>query len=193
MWWTLDAVPALAGLALHAPAERRAIERWEATVRASAIDRGTGLIIAGFDPARRRAIGPPRGCALMLALPDLRIASPLLADEQWATARRLLVRTTSGLTGVREYPEPLDLPASTDSGRIVLGLGEAASGFALAAAASAGDMDLLARLLRSARLVAPPAWVGDRLVLQGVPPVGQAAMLRAKVWDARALAVASRA
>lgn len=102
------------------------------------------------------------------------------------------MRSVAGVTGVREYPEPLDLPPNTDSGRIFLGLGEAASGFGLAAAAAAGDIELLATLLHSARRVAPPRWNGDELSLANVPPVGQAALLRAKVWSAQAAAVAAR-
>ncbi len=192
MWWTLDPVPALAALTLRgAGAAPR--ERWEATVRASAIDPATGLVIAGWNPERRRAIGTPRGCALMLALPDLYVVSPGLAQEQWSRARSHLVRTVQGVTGVREYPEPIDLPATTDSGRILFGLGEAASGFGLAAAAAAEDTLVLAALLRSARRVAPPTWHGDELALPNVPPVGQAALLRAKVWNTTAAAVAGRA
>jgi hypothetical protein len=167
--------------------------RWEATVRASALDPVTGLVIAGFHPGRGQAMGPPRGCALMLALPDLFVLSEDLARQQWGLARTHLVRSVGGLTGVREYPEAVDLPPSTDSGRILLGLGEAASGFALAASAAAGDLELLAVLLRSARRVAPPTWRGDRLSLANVPPVGQAALLRAKVWNASAAAVAGAA
>lgn len=192
MWWTLDPVPALAALTLRGAAAA-ARERWKATVRASAIDPATGLIIAGWNPERGRAIGTPRGCALMLALPDLDIVSAALAQDQWTRARRHLVRTVQGLTGVREYPDPIDLPATTDSGRILFGLGEAASGFGLAAAAAADDKVVLAALLRSARRVAPPTWRGDELVLPNVPPVGQAALLRAKVWNAAAAAVAERA
>jgi hypothetical protein len=189
--WTLDAAPALAALTLRG-AGPAPLDRWESTVRASAIDPATGLIVAGWNPARGRAIGPPRGCALMLALPDLFVASPAFANEQWALARRHLVRSVGGLTGVREVPEPLEVPPSTDSGRIILGLGEAASGFGLAAAAAAGDLALLAALLRSARRVAPPSWNGDELSLANVPPVGQAALLRAKVWSADAAAIAGR-
>ena len=128
----------------------------------------------------------------MLALPDLFVASPAFAEDQWARARAHLVRRAAGVTGVREYPERLEFPPSSDSGRIVLGLGEAASGFALAAAAAAADMDTLASLLGSARRVAPPTWMGDELTLDNVPPVGQAALLRAKVWSAAAAAVAAR-
>jgi hypothetical protein len=189
--WTLDAAPALAALTLRG-AGRASLARWESTVRAAAIDPATGLVVAGWNPERRSGIGPPRGCALMLAFPDLFDASPLFANEQWALARRHLVRSVAGVTGVREYPEPLDLPPNTDSGRIFLGLGEAASGFGLAAAAAAADMELLATLLRSARQVAPPRWNGDELSLTNVPPVGQAALLRAKVWSAETAAIAAR-
>ncbi len=192
MWWTLDPVPALAALTLRG-AGGAARARWEATVRASALDPATGLVIAGWNPERGRAIGTPRGCALMLALPDLHVVSPALAQEQWARARRHLVRTVQGVTGVREYPEPIDRAATTDSGRILFGLGEAASGFGLAAAAAAEDMVVLAALLRSARRVAAPTWHGDKLALPDVPAVGQAALLRAKVWSAKASAVAGRA
>ena len=87
MWWTLDPVPALAALALRGEGAQ-ARERWEATVRASAIDPATGLVIAGWNPERGRAIGTPRGCALMLALPDLYLVSPRLAREQWSSRVR---------------------------------------------------------------------------------------------------------
>jgi hypothetical protein len=130
-------------------------------------------VVAGWNPERRRAIGTLRGCALMLALPDLFVVSPGLAQEQWTHARRRLVRTVQGVTGVREYPDPIDLPATTDSGRILFGLGEAASGFGLAAAAAAEDMVVLAALLRSARRVAPPTWQGDELVLRTCLPLGK--------------------
>ncbi len=192
VWWMLDAVPALAALPLRGEGAT-AVAGWESTVRCCAIDPATGLVVAGWNPARGRGIGPPRGCALMLALPDLFVAAPAFANEQWVLMRRHLVRGAAGLTGVREYPEPLDLPPTTDSGRIILGLGEAASGFGLAAAAAAGDLELLAALLRSARRVAPPSWNGDELTLANVPPVGQAALLRAKVWSAEAAAIAGRA
>ncbi|HVH47588.1 MAG TPA: hypothetical protein VM925_34870, partial [Labilithrix sp.] len=192
IWWTLDAVPALAGLALHG-SDGSAARKWEATVRAAAIESATGLIRAVFDAEHQRAIGPVRGCALMLAFPELNVVAPAFASEQWELAKTHLVRTLEvvafaiPLTGVREYPEPLDLPANVDSGRIVMGLGESASGFGLAAAAAMNDLELLSRLLRSARLVAPPIWEGERLTLRGVAPVGQAAMLRAKVWSAKTL------
>lgn len=192
MWWTLDSVPALAALTLRGKGEA-ARGRWESTVRASAIDPATGLVIAGWNPERRRAIGTPRGCASMLALPDLHVVSPSLAKQQWSRARTHLLRTVAGVTGMREYPEPLDLPPTVDSGRILFGLGEAASGFGLAAAAASGDMVVFAALLRSVRRVVPPLWHGDELTLPNVPPVGQAALLRAKVWNAEAADVAARA
>lgn len=182
MWWTLDAVPALAALTLRKEMpEVRA--RWERTVLARALDLDTGLIMAGWHPERFLGTGRPRGCALMMAMPDLQIVSPALASGQWQLAKEYLVRSVEGLTGVREYLEPQDGPVTVDSGRIVLGLGEAASGFGMAAAAAMKDQTVLDLLAYSARIVAPPKWEGDELTLPGVPPVGQAAMLRAKVWD----------
>lgn len=189
---TLAVVPALAALAtLGLAADARV--RWEILARATAIDRSTGLLVPSWGTTRAGAAhaAHPSGSALMFALPELHLVAPSLAEEQWGLARKHLVRTFQHFVAVREYPDPIDLPPTEESGRILFGFGEAASAFGVAAAAAGGDLPALAALLRTARRVAPPRWEDDRLVLADVHPLWQAALLRAKVWDAAAFTVAS--
>jgi hypothetical protein len=65
-------------------------------------------------------------------------------------------------------------------------LGESASGFGLLAAAAMKDMSLHGELVASARAVVHLEWQGDELVAQGIPPVGQAALLFGRTYRASA-------
>jgi hypothetical protein len=186
MWLPGDNAPALAALALDArmrgAAAPEAVTRFVAAVRSWAHDERTGLMCAYVDPANHRCVGPPRGSSLLLAMPALATLDPVLAQAQWQAARSHLSRTLWGLTGFREYPEGTVATADVDSGRIVSGLGESASGFGLLAAAAMADQRLHGDLNASVHAVVHYEWRGDELVADGIPAVGQAALLFGRVY-----------
>lgn len=182
--WVTDSLPALAAMALRARREGRADrpgwDRWRATVEASSLDATTGLLIAPLHAVSRRAMGPPRGSATMMAQPYLAVLDAPFAGAQWASAERHLLVTAGGLDGAREHPRGMERPPDMDSGRVVFGMGEAASGFAILAAASMGDDARAERLARSAWAVAGPRVSGDRVECRALPPVGHAVVLAGK-------------
>ncbi|MFO0556915.1 MAG: hypothetical protein U0269_02735 [Polyangiales bacterium] len=181
--WITDNLPALAALELRARrtgGDRPPFSaRWITFARERSIDARTGLVIAPYNTAARRPIGPARGCATMMSQPMLAVIDATFAADQWSRASEHLVRSVAGLTGAREYAEGVAGRADRDSGRIVLGMGEAASGFAIAAAASMGDHETARRLAVSAWLAASPRRDGPRIETS-LPTVGHAIILYGK-------------
>ena len=140
--WVTDSLPALAAMALRARREGRADrpgwDRWRATVEASSLDATTGLLIAPLHAVSRRAMGPPRGSAAMMAQPYLAVLDTSFARAQWASAELHLLVAAGGLEGAREHLRGMERPPDLDSGRVVFGMGETASGFVILAAATSG-------------------------------------------------------
>lgn len=181
--WITDNLAALA--ALHLRAQRTGAAppsygaQWIDFVRRRSIDPRTGLVIAPFNSATNAPIGPARGCATMMSQPALAIIDPTFAREQWTRAQTHLVATIAGITGAREYATGVTGRADGDSGRIVMGFGESASGFAIAAAASMGDHDAARRLAQSAWLATGPRRARSRIDAS-LPIVGHAIILYGK-------------
>jgi hypothetical protein len=171
MTFLADNIVSLAALVLHDPSPRvkRLVARFEETVRRAWIDPGTGLLRAtleGGDPT-------PRGSATLYALPWLTVVAPDLARAQWRAAQGALATDVNGLLAYREYPHGVDGHRTVDSGRLVNGAGEAATGLAVAASRAVGDETTHARLLGEARAVLAVAGVE-------VPALGWAVVLRGR-------------
>ncbi|MBL8678657.1 MAG: hypothetical protein JNK05_05805 [Myxococcales bacterium] len=184
MTWVTDSVPALAALALHA---RRANEpeplawnRWKNTVQTHMIEPRTGLVVAPFNSAAQRAMGPPRGSALLMAVPYLAAIDEPFARAQWRQLESHLLVSIGDLSGAREFPRGMELRPDADSGRVVLGMGESASGFAILAAASMGELVTAERLARSAWAASGAVIAGDRVDCPELPTVGHAIILAGK-------------
>lgn len=186
--WATDSVAALAAMALRAHDERATSvpwTRWKRTAESLLIERQTGLVVAPFNSVARRAMGPPRGSALMMAMPYLATVDAAFARRQWEQARAHLLVSVGDLAGCREFPAGIEAHADADSGRIVLGMGESASGFAILAAAAMGELALAERLARSAWAVSGARLAGERIDCPELPVVGHAIILAGKARLAR--------
>lgn len=153
--WPADQAVTLAGLRrfdLAHPAVAALVDeplhRWKATL-AEHLDAKTKLPrseLTGQGPGARW----PRGCAQSWMTRYLAELDPELASTWWRQYQKHFLVRLPGVVGFREWPPGVVGPADVDSGPIVLGIGAAASAFAIAAAKSQGDALLATQLEASA-------------------------------------------
>jgi hypothetical protein len=172
--------------ASHASTLRRFVEH----TRAHLLDPRTGLVVFNVDP-QGRAAGPCRGSGVgwntfYLPFVDERFA----AEQLEALKRHMVVRVPGGFAAVREYPRGVEGAGDVDSGPLVLGLSPSGTGFAIAGARRAGDVELLDGLLGTAELAGFTVPTGPGRRYLTAPLVGDAillAMKTARPWDRRYL------
>lgn len=183
MYWPADNLPALSALVRY----DRAFHQDLAVVkipflkqlRSRYLDR-RGLVSSYIDPNRHRVLQGGRGISVSYALHFLPDVDSALAAEQYGLFKRHLLRQAMGFAAVREFPEGEPPEIDVDSGAVVLGLGTAASGFAVAAAAIMRDEPLTEALLRSVAIAGLPRLGEGELQYHAMPPVGQAVILFGK-------------
>lgn len=154
--WPADQAATLASLARHDAAHgttllAEPLAQWR-TVMSKRLDPKTGLPwseVTGKAPGAKH----PRGCAQSFITRYLAEADPTLAAEWWTLYREHFTVRVAGLVGFREWPPGVERKGDVDSGPIILGIGTAASAFAIAAAKSQGDELLAAQLEASAGAV----------------------------------------
>lgn len=154
--WPADQTATLASLARFDAAHgTRLVEepltKWKA-VMAKHLDVKTGLPeseVTGKGPGAKH----PRGCAQSFITRYLSEVDPALASEWWERYREHFTVRIAGMVGFREWPIGVERKSDVDSGPIVLGIGTAASAFAIAAAKSQGDALLAGQLEGSADAV----------------------------------------
>jgi hypothetical protein len=88
----------------------------------------------------------PRGCAQSYITRYLNEADPSLAATWWSAYRTHFLVRMGPIAGFREWPPGVERKGDVDSGPIIMGIGTAASAFALAAAKAQGDLALAAQL-----------------------------------------------
>lgn len=192
--YTADNAVSVAALALHDDASGAArdpvIERWLEHTRRELLDPRTGLIVSGVDP-RGAPIGAGRGswagwCSFYLPFID----EALAADQYGKLRRHLAEPLLFGAAGVREHARGVDGGGDVDSGPVVWGISPSGTGFAIAGARRARDVELLDGLLTTAELFGSTVqWAGRRRYLLA-PLVGDAILLAMKTappWDRRFL------
>lgn len=184
MWWPTDNLPAFAGLKLYAKALSVEVppvhQKWLQSMKSHYLDKDTGLMCAYVSPKDKRPAHVPRGVAVMFSIPFLVHLDADFAANQYRQAKKHLVRRTLGLAAVREFVAGKEARPDVDSGPLAFGFGPSASGFAIAAAAAMGDIELLDALVRSSTLAGAPELKDGKLRFKIVPVVGQAIMLFGK-------------
>ncbi|MBL8917100.1 MAG: hypothetical protein JNM17_40720 [Archangium sp.] len=88
----------------------------------------------------------PRGCAQSYITRYLSEADPKLAATWWTAYRANFLVRMGPIVGFREWPVGVERKGDVDSGPIIMGIGTAASAFALAAAKAQGDVLLAGQL-----------------------------------------------
>ena len=87
----------------------------------------------------RKYSNHPRGCAMAYLLHYMGRFNPDLAKSKWILYKKHMKKRLFGFTGFREYPETYNGKWTPDSGPIIKGIGVAASGLAMNAAATLDD------------------------------------------------------
>lgn len=168
--WVPDSAAGLAAVELHA----RCLGLASAGAVARRWPREPGGLFR-FTPST-----PARGSGAGFVSVYLPLIDGCLAREQWALMRaRFGVRPLPGLAALREWPHGVGLDGDVDSGPLVLGLSPAGTGFALAAASSAGDDAWRAGMLRVAEAAGFTVPFGGRHYALA-PLVGDASVLAAR-------------
>jgi hypothetical protein len=99
-----------------------------------------------------------------------------LARQQWALAKaRFGVAPLPGFFALREWPRGVGRGGDMDSGPVLFGLSPSGTGFAIGAAAAAGDLEAAAGMARTAELAGFTLPFGGRHFLVG-PLVGDASV-----------------
>lgn len=184
--WAFCNAAALAGLRLadavdgtdHGDLARR----WVARARERLIDESSGLLVSSYHWDGRHRDGP-EGSSIWFAIHALWLVDEPFAREQWERARPALGEQLLGFGWAREWPRGREGPVDIDSGPIVPGLEASASssGLGILAAATAGDDEWLAALLRSLDLGGFPLEEDGELRYAAGNQVGDAVLLRALV------------
>lgn len=156
--WPADQAVTLAGLhrfdVAHAPATPLAdapVSEWKRVLEAY-LDPKSGLPkseVTGKGPGAKW----PRGCAQSYLVRYVSEFDAALAASWWESYRAHFLVRMPGVMGFREWPRGVERPADIDSGPIILGIGTAASAFAIAAAKSQGDTLLASQLEAGANLL----------------------------------------
>jgi hypothetical protein len=178
MWWITDNLPALSALARY----DRVFKKDTSTIRKKFLkslkthylDEKTGMICTYVHPPTHRRVQEPRGISQMYALHFLRDIDPEFSKEQYALAKKHLVREALGLAAVREFPEGSKETSDIDSGPVVLGLGPSASGFAIGASVVMEDWSTNRSLLEASVVVGMPVFQKGEIHYLAMPIVGQA-------------------
>lgn len=152
--WPADQSATLASLGRYDAAHHThlldaPLDGWR-EVMAKHLDAKTGLPVSevtGKAPGAKY----PRGCAQSFITRYLSEVDPTLAADWWEKYRAHHLTRIGVIVGFREWPRGVDRSGDVDSGPIVLGIGAAASAFAIAAAKSQGDDTLAAQLEASAQ------------------------------------------
>jgi hypothetical protein len=152
------------------------LARWADAVRATQIDRASGLVFQRMGAIDGRPHDAPRGSGTALAayfvgFADRKLAATL-ADALWRHEGTFL-----GFGAIREYAEGHRGGGDVDSGPVVFGVSVSATGFALAPARAFGRDEVFERLYRTTDLF------GVRVAANGATrfttggPIGNALLL----------------
>ncbi len=145
--WPADQAAALYALHRYDPAlADEAFAAWKGVLDARGTDADTGLPVSELT-GKYGYSATPRGCALFWSVGYLAAVDPDYARALWdVSSAQMAIRTPLG-PGMREYPAGRERGADFDSGPIVMGIGAAASAFAVGAAHSVGDADTAQQLV----------------------------------------------
>ena len=95
----------------------------------------------------------PRGCSMAYLIHYMSRFKPQEAQKQWALFKKHMMIQVLRNTGFREYLEEYKGGWTPDSGPIIKGVGIAATGLALNAASTVGDMKTYKKLNKGMEMV----------------------------------------
>jgi hypothetical protein len=190
--WTFDHSVALAAMkagdVLDGTDHSALIRGWLDAAKQRLTDRDTGMLVSDYNLSGRFRDGP-EGSSIWLSATMLRVVDEPFARAQYQLAKKHLAHSIAGFGLAREWPQGVHGHTDIDSG-IQLPLVEASpssSGFALVAAATFEDKELLTRLLASLDYAGFPERDATGLTYSAGNEMGDAVLLYAltqgPAWD----------
>ena len=128
------------------------VRKWLAFMTSSGADSKTGLPMSELTGITRYS-RYPRGCALSWTVKYMSGFAPKEARTLWARYKKIYKINFGIAAAFCEYPPGIDLGTDYDTGPIVFGMGSAATGLAMPAAAWAEDWLTLCQLRSSMAIV----------------------------------------
>ncbi len=179
MSWPVDAYPAIHALRAHRylvnPQYEPLIEEWlAATVHR--LDPATGLVPHRSQAKDGTPIGGARATSQTLILRFLADIEPKLGAQFYSLFRQsYLVFHTTGLPGVREYPQGVNGSGDIDSGPLLDGISLSATAVMMGTARMYNDQETAVAIEQAGEALAMPiTWRGQKRYGFGLIPVGDA-------------------
>jgi len=127
-------------------------DKWLNYINDNCIHKSTGLYqteVLGTKKYSRQ----PRGCSIAYLIHYMNRFQPEEAQKQWTLFKKHMMIQVMGNTGFREYLKQYKGRWTPDSGPIVKGVGIAATGLALNAASTMGDVKTYNKLNKGMQMV----------------------------------------
>ena len=131
---------------------KQPVQNWLAFMAAGGTDPATGLHKSELTGITRYS-RYPRGCALSWTAKYMSSFAPKEARDLWQRYKKFYKINFGIAAAFREYPAGVDLGMDYDTGPILFGMGSAATGLAMPAAAWTGDRLTLCQLRTSMTIV----------------------------------------
>jgi hypothetical protein len=182
--WMFDHATALAAMraadALDGTDHRPFAREWLTLAREKHTHPATGLLCSSLNTDGGVNDGP-EGSTIWWVAHALEVVDRKFAADQYARAKKELIREVCGFAYSREWPVSWQGPMDIDSGPIIPGLQASAgsSGLAFVGASAFGDQPLLKKLLASVYLAGFPVRRGGSLKFCASNQVGDAVLLYA--------------
>lgn len=190
--WVFDHSVALAAMkagdVLDGTDHSELMKKWLQVAKAKLTDRETGMLVSDYNLDGKFRDGP-EGSSIWLAATMLKVVDEPYAKKQYELAKKHLAHSIARFGLAREWPRGAGGKMDIDSG-IQIPLVEASpssSGFALVAAATFSDRELLTRLLASLDYAGFPEKDASGLTYSAGNEMGDAVLLYAltqgPAWD----------
>ena len=127
-------------------------DKWLSYMNRHSKHKGTGLFQTEVLGTRKYS-RQPRGCSMAYLIHYMERFQPEEAQKQWGLFKKHMMTHVMGNTGFREYLKQYKGRWTPDSGPIVKGVGIAATGLALNAASTVGDIKTYNRLNKGMQMV----------------------------------------
>lgn len=128
------------------------INAWLDVMKDRGIHPETGLFVTEILGTRKYS-KQPRGCSLAYMIYYMSHFASEVAMDQWVRFKNHMYVSKAGLCGFREYLPSYTGGWTPDSGPIIFGVGIAASGLSLKAAAALGDHEVYQKLSKQASIL----------------------------------------
>lgn len=157
------------------------IQKWLNYMDNNEIHQKTGLFKTEVLKTRNYS-NQPRGCSISYLCHYMGKFAPEKAKHQWELYKQYMMTKIMGKTGFREYLPEYDGKWSPDSGPIIADVGIAATGFALNASSTVGDIKTFRALEKSMNPIYSVVSQGDKIPMLNMLTKLGTDLLSSAIW-----------